>query len=57
MSTDWIPPHESGQWNSAQFFAEHRPLKNSTIVFPLPIELLHLLRQITGVEPKGPAAA
>ena len=31
--------------------------KNSTIVFPLPIEMLHLLRQITGVEPKGPAAA
>ena len=31
--------------------------KNSTIVFPLPIELLHLLRQITGVEPKGPPAA
>jgi regulator of protease activity HflC (stomatin/prohibitin superfamily) len=30
--------------------------KNSTIVFPLPIELLHLLRQITGVEPKGPVA-
>jgi regulator of protease activity HflC (stomatin/prohibitin superfamily) len=30
--------------------------KNSTIVFPLPIELLHLLRQITGVEPKDPAA-
>jgi regulator of protease activity HflC (stomatin/prohibitin superfamily) len=29
--------------------------KNSTIVFPLPIELLHLLRQITGVEPKGQA--
>ena len=29
--------------------------KNSTIVFPLPIELLHLLRQVTGVEPKGPA--
>ena len=28
--------------------------KNSTIVFPLPIELLHLLRQITGVESKGP---
>ena len=28
--------------------------KNSTIVFPLPIELLHLLRQITGAEPKGP---
>ena len=27
--------------------------KNSTIIFPLPIELLHLLRQITGVEPKG----
>src|SRR5437870_2165657 len=31
--------------------------KNSTIVFPLPIEMLHLLRQITGAEPKGPAAA
>jgi regulator of protease activity HflC (stomatin/prohibitin superfamily) len=31
--------------------------KNSTIVFPLPIELLHLLRQMTGVEPKGPSAA
>src|SRR5207249_8053244 len=31
--------------------------KNSTIVFPLPIELLHLLRQLTGTEPKGPAAA
>src|SRR5438445_5506009 len=31
--------------------------KNSTIVFPLAIEMLHLLRQITGVEPKGPAAA
>jgi len=30
--------------------------KNSTIVFPLPIELLHLLRQITGVEAKGPAS-
>ena len=30
--------------------------KNSTIVFPLPIELLHLLRQITGVESKGSAA-
>jgi len=29
--------------------------KNSTIVFPLPIELLHWLRQITGLEPKGPA--
>ena len=27
--------------------------KNSTIVFPLPIEMLHLLRQITGVEPKA----
>jgi regulator of protease activity HflC (stomatin/prohibitin superfamily) len=24
--------------------------KNSTIVFPLPIEMMHLLRQITGVE-------
>ena len=31
--------------------------KNSTIVFPLPIEMLHLLRQLTGVEPKGPAPA
>src|SRR5262245_43705904 len=31
--------------------------KNSTIVFPLPIEMLHLLRQMTGGEPKGPAAA
>ena len=30
--------------------------KNSTIVFPLPIEMLHLLRQIPGVDPKGPAA-
>ena len=30
--------------------------KNSTIVFPLPIEMLHLLRQITGVEPKSPEA-
>ena len=26
--------------------------KNSTIIFPLPIEMLHLLRQMTGVEPK-----
>src|SRR6266581_2519817 len=26
--------------------------KNSTIVFPLPIEMLHLLRQMVGVEPK-----
>jgi len=26
--------------------------KNSTIVFPLPIEMLHLLKQITGVEQK-----
>jgi regulator of protease activity HflC (stomatin/prohibitin superfamily) len=31
--------------------------QNSTIIFPLPIEMLHLLRQITGVEPKGPAPA
>jgi regulator of protease activity HflC (stomatin/prohibitin superfamily) len=30
--------------------------KNSTIIFPLPIELLHLLRQITGVEAKDPAS-
>jgi regulator of protease activity HflC (stomatin/prohibitin superfamily) len=29
--------------------------KNSTIIFPLPIEMLHLLRQVTGVEPNGPA--
>jgi regulator of protease activity HflC (stomatin/prohibitin superfamily) len=29
--------------------------KNSTIIFPLPIEMLHLLRQMTGTEPKGPA--
>jgi regulator of protease activity HflC (stomatin/prohibitin superfamily) len=28
--------------------------KNSTILFPLPIELLHLLRQATGSEPAGP---
>lgn len=27
--------------------------KNSTIIFPLPIEMLHLLRQVTSVEPKG----
>jgi regulator of protease activity HflC (stomatin/prohibitin superfamily) len=27
--------------------------KNSTIVFPLPIEMLHLLRQMTGEEPKN----
>src|SRR5438270_2125772 len=26
--------------------------KNSTIIFPLPIEMLHLLRQMTGAEPK-----
>ena len=26
--------------------------KNSTIVFPLPIEMMHLLKQITGVEKK-----
>ena len=26
--------------------------KNSTIVFPLPIEMMHLLRQVTGVEKK-----
>jgi regulator of protease activity HflC (stomatin/prohibitin superfamily) len=28
--------------------------KNSTIIFPLPIEMLHLLRQMTGTEPKTP---
>ncbi len=27
--------------------------KNSTIVFPLPIEMMHLLKQITGVETKA----
>jgi regulator of protease activity HflC (stomatin/prohibitin superfamily) len=27
--------------------------KNSTIIFPLPIEILHLLRQVTGIEAKG----
>ena len=27
--------------------------KNSTIIFPLPIEMLHLLRQMTGAEPKS----
>src|SRR5436190_14666703 len=26
--------------------------KNSTIIFPLPIEMMHLLKQVTGVEPK-----
>jgi hypothetical protein len=26
--------------------------KNSTIVFPLPIELIHLLKQATGAEKK-----
>jgi regulator of protease activity HflC (stomatin/prohibitin superfamily) len=31
--------------------------KNSTIIFPLPIEVLHLLRQMTGVEPKAPGTA
>jgi len=30
--------------------------KNSTIIFPVPIEMLHLRRQITGGEPKAPAA-
>jgi regulator of protease activity HflC (stomatin/prohibitin superfamily) len=29
--------------------------KNSTIIFPLPIEMLHLLRQVTGVQSKGSA--
>src|SRR5438309_11566618 len=28
--------------------------KNSTIIFPLPIEMLHLLRQMVGVESKSP---
>jgi regulator of protease activity HflC (stomatin/prohibitin superfamily) len=31
--------------------------KNSTIIFPLPIEMLHLLRQVTGVEPKEAGGA
>lgn len=31
--------------------------KNSTIIFPLPIEMLHLLRPMTGVEPKSAATA
>jgi regulator of protease activity HflC (stomatin/prohibitin superfamily) len=31
--------------------------KNSTIIFPLPIEMLHWLGQITGVEPKLSARA
>jgi regulator of protease activity HflC (stomatin/prohibitin superfamily) len=31
--------------------------KNSTIVFPLPIEMLHLLRQAVGGEPAKPGAA
>jgi hypothetical protein len=30
--------------------------KNSTIIFPLPIEIMHLLRQLTGAEPKPPHA-
>ena len=30
--------------------------KNSTIIFPLPIEIMHLLRQLTGAEPKPPRA-
>jgi regulator of protease activity HflC (stomatin/prohibitin superfamily) len=30
--------------------------KNSTIIFPLPIELLHLVRQMGGVEAKRPGA-
>jgi regulator of protease activity HflC (stomatin/prohibitin superfamily) len=28
--------------------------KNSTIIFPLPIEMLHLVKQMIGTEPKGP---
>jgi regulator of protease activity HflC (stomatin/prohibitin superfamily) len=31
--------------------------KNSTIVFPLPIEMMHLLRQIPGVETRGASPA
>jgi regulator of protease activity HflC (stomatin/prohibitin superfamily) len=27
--------------------------KNSTIIFPLPIEIMHLLRQLTGAEPRS----
>ena len=35
-----------------QTLTESAAEKNSTIVFPLPIEMLHLLKQITGVEHK-----
>jgi regulator of protease activity HflC (stomatin/prohibitin superfamily) len=31
--------------------------KNSTIIFPLPIELMHLVKQLTGVDPKRPTSA
>jgi regulator of protease activity HflC (stomatin/prohibitin superfamily) len=31
--------------------------KNSTIIFPLPIEMLHLLRHAMGIEPAKPGAA
>src|SRR6266498_852242 len=31
--------------------------KNSTIVFPLPIEMLHLVRQAVSTDPKGPTPA
>jgi regulator of protease activity HflC (stomatin/prohibitin superfamily) len=31
--------------------------KNSTIIFPLPIEMLHLVRQVIGIEEKGGAAS
>jgi len=30
--------------------------KNSTIIFPLPMEIMHLLRQLTGAEPGPPRA-
>jgi regulator of protease activity HflC (stomatin/prohibitin superfamily) len=30
--------------------------KNSTIVFPLPIEMLNLLRQVAGIEPSKPGS-
>jgi len=31
--------------------------KNSTIVFPLPVEMLHVLRRMIGAEPTGPGTA
>src|SRR3990167_1595703 len=36
-----------------QTLTENAAEKNSTIIFPLPIEMLNLLRPMPGVEPKG----